>query len=94
MSRTSATPVVSWKGPTAKEVDVQVRSDPSSLPGIERPPLISSATAVNTLSVPSVTMNGGRFTFATSRPLSRPAPAPTASPIARADRGRHPERAR
>ena len=36
------------------------------------------------LSVPSVTMNGGRFSRVTSRPLRNPQAVPTAMPMSRA----------
>ena len=39
---------------------------------------------MNTLSVPSVTMNGGRLRRVTSTPLRKPAPTPTSTPSRRA----------
>src|SRR5919112_1773690 len=48
---------------------------------IDWPPEYSSAIAVKTLSVPSVTMNGGRLIRVTRKPLSRPAPSPRSTPM-------------
>ncbi len=45
------------------------------------PPEYSSAMAVKIDSVPSVTMNGGRLTRVTSKPLSSPAPTARATPM-------------
>ena len=48
------------------------------------PPEYSSPIAVKMLSVPRVTMNGGRLSRVTRTPLRNPAAVPTAMPISRA----------
>ena len=83
-SSITITPVVMLRGPMLMLVPVHSSRPGRSAPTIACPLEYSSASAVNTLSVPRVTMNGGRFRRVTSVPFSAPAPRATTRPITRA----------